>query len=83
MDEPWRWQIDSHHINHINLNYFDLKDQVVTTPAFWGAEPAVADRGPYAGWSEFDTEIRAGVFYHTRFASPKRALIPLTPRNLW
>jgi hypothetical protein len=55
MDEPWGWQIDGH---HLNLNDFVLKDQVVMTPAFWGAEPAIADRGPYAGLREFDAEQR-------------------------
>ena len=58
MDEPWGWQIDGH---HLNLNYFVLKDQVVMTPAFWGAEPAIADRGPYAGLREFDAEQRNGL----------------------
>src|SRR5919108_5320019 len=42
----------------LNLNDFVLKDQVVMTPAFWGAEPAIADRGPYAGLREFDAEQR-------------------------
>jgi hypothetical protein len=42
--------------NILNLNYFVLKDQVVMTPSFWGAEPAIADRGPCAGLREFDAE---------------------------
>jgi len=58
MDEPWGWQLDGH---HLNLNYLVLKDQVVMTPAFWGAEPAIADRGPYAGLREFDAEQRNGL----------------------
>ena len=58
MDEPWGWQIDGH---HLNLNYFVRKDQVVMTPAFWGAEPAIADRGPYVGLREFDAEQRNGL----------------------
>jgi hypothetical protein len=58
MDEPWGWQLDGH---HLNLNYFVLKDQIVMTPAFWGAEPAIADRGPYAGLREFDAEQRNGL----------------------
>jgi hypothetical protein len=58
MDEPWGWQIDGH---HLNLNYFALKDQVVMTPGFWGAEPAIADRGPYSGLREFDAEQRNGL----------------------
>ena len=58
MDEPWGWRIDGH---HRNLNDFVRKDQVVVTPAFWGAEPATADRGPYAGLREFDAEQRNGL----------------------
>jgi hypothetical protein len=46
MEAPWGWQMDGH---HLNLNDFFLKDHVVMTPAFWGVEPAIADRGPYAG----------------------------------
>jgi len=58
MDEPWGWQIDGH---HRNLNDFVLKDQVVMTPAFWGAELATADCGPYAGLRECDAEQRNGL----------------------
>jgi hypothetical protein len=58
MDEPWGWQMDGH---HLNLNDFVLKDHVVMTPAFWGAEPAIADRGPYAGLRECDAEQRNGL----------------------
>jgi hypothetical protein len=31
------------------------------TPAFWGAEPAIADRGPYAGLRECDVEQPNGL----------------------
>ena len=58
MDAPWGWQMDGH---HRNLNDFVLKDQVVMTPAFWGAESAIADRGPYAGRHECDAEQRNGL----------------------
>ena len=57
-DAPWGWQLDGH---HLNLNYFVLGDQVVMTPGFWGAEPAVADRGLYKGLREFDAEQRDGL----------------------
>jgi hypothetical protein len=30
-------------------------------PAFWVAEPAIADRGPYAGLREFDVEQPNGL----------------------
>jgi hypothetical protein len=55
MDELWGWRINGH---HLNLNDFVLKDQVVMTPAFWGAEPATADGGPYVGLRECDAEQR-------------------------
>ena len=58
MDAPWGWQIDGH---HLHLNDCILKDPVVMTPAFWGAEPATADRGPYAGRRECDAEQRNGL----------------------
>jgi hypothetical protein len=69
MDEPWGWQIDGH---HLNLNYFVLKDQVVMTPAFWGAEPAIADRGPYAGLREFDAEQRNGLELMRALSRPQQ-----------
>ncbi len=56
--EPWGWQLDGH---HLNLNYFVLGDQVVLSPGFWGAEPAVADRGKYQGLREFEAEQRNGL----------------------
>jgi hypothetical protein len=44
--EPWGWQLDGH---HLIVNYFVLRDQVVMTPAFWGAEPVIATSGKYKG----------------------------------
>jgi hypothetical protein len=58
MNEPWGWQIDGH---YLNLKDFVLKGQVVMTPACWGAEPTIADRGPYAGLREYDAEQRNGL----------------------
>ena len=40
--EPWGWQLDGH---HLIINYFVLGDQVVMTPAFFGSEPALRQRG--------------------------------------
>ena len=56
--EPWGWQIDGH---HLNINYFVCGDQVVMTPAFMGAEPTLADRGPYKGLREFEVQERTGL----------------------
>lgn len=44
--EPWGWQLDGH---HLVINYFILGDQVVMTPTFLGAEPAVTTSGKYKG----------------------------------
>ena len=49
-DEPWGWQIDGH---HLNISYLVLGDQVAMTPAFMGAEPTIADRGPYEGLPDY------------------------------
>lgn len=48
--EPWGWQLDGH---HLVINYFVLGDQVVMTPTFLGAEPAVALSGKYQGNAVF------------------------------
>jgi hypothetical protein len=56
--EPWGWQLFGH---HLTLNCFVLGRQMVLTPAFFGAEPAYADTGPFAGTSLFEDEERAGL----------------------
>ena len=56
--EPWGWQLDGH---HLVINYFVLGDQVVMTPAFFGAEPAVARGGKYAGNAVLQEEQAAGL----------------------
>jgi hypothetical protein len=56
--EPWGWQIQGH---HIIVNCFVLGDQLVFTPNFLGAEPAIADRGKYAGTQILAEEERSGL----------------------
>lgn len=58
--EPWGWQLDGH---HLVINYFVLGDQVVMTPTFLGAEPAVARTGKYAGNEVLQTEQDAGLAF--------------------
>jgi hypothetical protein len=58
MSEPWGWQLFGH---HLSLNCFVLGEQMVLTPAFWGAEPSFADHGPFAGVRLFEDEERAGL----------------------
>jgi hypothetical protein len=56
--EPWGWQVDGH---HLIVSCFVLGDQVVMTPAFMGAEPTFADRGPLEGVRTFEAEEQAGL----------------------
>jgi hypothetical protein len=56
--EPWGWQLFGH---HLCLNCFLLGTQMVLSPAFWGAEPAYADVGRFAGIRLFEDEERAGL----------------------
>ena len=56
--EPWGWQLFGH---HLVLNCFVLGEQMVLTPAFWGAEPSYADHGPFKGIQLFQDEERAGL----------------------
>jgi hypothetical protein len=57
-DEPWGWQLDGH---HLNLHCFVLGDQLVMTPAFFGAEPCHITSGPFAGARVFEPEERSGL----------------------
>ena len=46
-DDPWGWRFEGH---HLSLNYTSLSDELtVTTPAFYGANPAEVRTGPTAG----------------------------------
>jgi len=55
---PWGWQIFGH---HLSLNCFVVGGQMVLTPCFFGAEPASADHGPFAGTRMFEDEERLGL----------------------
>lgn len=56
--DPWGWQLDGH---HLVINYFVLGDQVVMTPTFMGAEPAVSRSGVYEGNAVLQAEQDAGL----------------------
>ncbi len=66
--EPWGWQVDGH---HLVINYFVLGDQVVMTPAFLGAEPAVTTTGKYKGNSLFQDEQNQGLAFY-RMLDPEQ-----------
>ena len=67
--EPWGWQIDGH---HLVINYFVLEDQVVMTPVFLGAEPAVAATGRYAGNAVLQVEQDGGLAFMRSLTQSQR-----------
>ncbi len=60
--EPWGWQFEGH---HLAINYFILGDQVVMTPTFMGAEPAITTTGKYDGNTLFQDEQNIGLAFLT------------------
>lgn len=54
-EEPWGWQLAGH---HLDLHCVVVRGRIVLTPAFMGAEPVVADDGPWTGQQLFDAEAR-------------------------
>jgi len=76
--EPWGWQCFGH---HMCLNCFVLGDQMVFSPAFWGAEPCYADDGPYAGVRLFAAEERAGLHF-IRMLSPDQQAIATVAHSM-
>lgn len=55
---PWGWQLFGH---HLCLTCFIVGTQMTLTPAFMGAEPRHANKGPHSGTSVFDDEERIGL----------------------
>jgi hypothetical protein len=74
MSAPWGWQLFGH---HLVLNCFVLGEQMVMTPAFWGAEPSFADHGQFNGIKLFQDEERAGLALMQSFSNDqqKRAIV--------
>ena len=68
--EPWGWQLDGH---HLVINYFILGDQVVMTPTFLGAEPAVTTSGKYKGNEVLQLEQDYGLSFVTSL-SPRQKI---------
>jgi hypothetical protein len=58
--EPWGWQLDGH---HLVINYFIIGDQVVMTPTFLGAEPAITKTGKYKGNKVLQEEQDLGLSF--------------------
>jgi hypothetical protein len=58
LDGAWGWQLFGH---HLVLNCLVLRDQMVLSPCFLGAEPNIIDTGPHAGTTLFEDEERLGL----------------------
>jgi hypothetical protein len=74
--EPWGWQLEGH---HLVINYFVLGDQVVMTPLFLGAEPAVTTTGRYAGNRVLQAEQDRGLFFMRSLDASQRNAAILKP----
>lgn len=68
--EPWGWSLYGH---HLALNCLVLGAQLVVSPTFMGAEPAVIDRGPDNRFRLFDVEATAGLELTRSLSAPLRA----------
>lgn len=75
-EEPWGWQLDGH---HLVINYFVLGDQVVMTPAFWGAEPVITESGRYAGNIILQQEQDRGLALMQSLDADQRARATINP----
>jgi hypothetical protein len=76
--EPWGWQLDGH---HLVINYFVLGDQVVMTPSFFGAEPAITRTGKYTGNAVLQEEQAAGLAFMQSLDADQRAQATLDSRK--
>jgi hypothetical protein len=74
--EPWGWQLEGH---HLVINYFVLGDQVVMTPMFLGAEPAVTTTGRYAGNTVLQAEQDKGLAFMQSLTASQRESATIKP----
>lgn len=76
--EPWGWQLDGH---HLVINYFVMGDQVVMTPTFLGAEPAVTTSGKYTGNKVLQIEQDMGLAFMQSLSSAQKKTAILESRK--
>ncbi len=67
--EPWGWQISGH---HLAINCLVIKDQMVLSPTFMGAEPNSIDEGVHAGLKMFEDEEQKGLSLITALGTAQR-----------
>lgn len=77
-DKPWGWQFEGH---HLVLNFFVLGDQVVMTPAFWGAEPVRWKPGTPQGYELLQHEQDLGLALMQGFDARQRAAATIASRK--
>jgi hypothetical protein len=68
-ERPWGWQLHGH---HLIVSCMMVGNQVVMTPTFVGAEPAVADSGKHAGLSILQDEDARGLKLINALTSPQQ-----------
>ncbi len=76
--EPWGWQMQGH---HLVINYFILGDQVVMTPTFLGAEPAIARTGKYKGNAVLQEEQEMGLAFMQSLNAEQQTAATLDTRK--
>ncbi|WP_258807037.1 DUF3500 domain-containing protein [Pseudidiomarina sp. CB1] len=76
--KPWGWQLDGH---HLVINYFVMGDQVVMTPSFWGAEPAITTSGKYAGNTVLQNEQNQGLAFMQKLSAEQQKKATLDTRK--
>ena len=70
VSEPWGWQLWGH---HLDISCFVLGGQIVMTPTFIGAEPAIIDEGPHAGLTILQRDRQAGLELLQALSSEQQA----------
>ncbi|MEI2776136.1 MAG: DUF3500 domain-containing protein [Tetrasphaera sp.] len=77
-DEPWGWNLYGH---HLCLNTVFVGGQQFFTPVFFGAEPNVIDKGPYAGTRLFDRHEELALAFRRGLPPAKAAAATLFDRK--
>jgi hypothetical protein len=77
--KPWGWQLDGH---HLVINYFIMGDQIVMTPTFLGAEPAVTTTGKYKGNSVLQAEQDMGIEFMQSLSASQQKTATLNSQKV-
>lgn len=75
MKEPWGWQLFGH---HLCMNCLIIRQQMVLSPVFMGAEPNIIDEGPESGTELFTKQEAAGLAIIASLDEATRAQVLVT-----